>query len=261
MAASLHWAKAKPAAHLSLPLSPPSPGQVSSQQLGAPPATLPSPTWRCRRPPARWYCWEAVSKPSPHPPAHRCRPPPWRRALCQTSSSARPVCCRPHAATMPPPGRGSSPLLLGWSNSLPPALTTRGKRLKENRAALGAFFSWEQLIGNQQSPLSDVPLARAVPVPEQGSISLSTGSHQPQRRRVLQQRGLGRAKLKGKGRKARPASRQAHRQSTAECTALHCHHGGTPRAHPAGRWWLEPGSTGGEWDRREGPLSAAFQTT
>lgn len=130
--------------------SPPSRGRGSSQQGGAHLGSrIPRPTWHCRRPPAHWCSWGAVPRPLSRLPAHCCHSSPEQETLCPTSSSTR----APRAAALTPPARclplppclswdgGSSPLLLEWSNSLPPAPATLGSAYKKTDCLSALSFS------------------------------------------------------------------------------------------------------------------------
>lgn len=147
-------------------LSPPFPG-LGKQQAGAHLASrIPGPTLHCRRPLAHWCCWGAVPRPPSRLLAHCCHFSPGRETLCPTSSGTR----APRAAALTLPtrclplpsclrqGGGSSPLLLEWSNLLPPAPATLGSTYKKTER-LCTFFSRAQLIAASANRLSDVPLA------------------------------------------------------------------------------------------------------
>lgn len=152
----------------------------------------------------------------PRPPsrllAHCCHFSPGWETLCPTSSGTR----APRAAALTLPtrclplpscirqGGGSSPLLLEWSNLLPPAPATLGSTYKKTER-LCTFFSRAQLIAASANRLSDVPLAPAVSVWEEGSISLSTGLRLLQRSQGSALKALG--KLRSKERKLPRLSR------------------------------------------------------
>lgn len=193
-------------------LSPPFPG-LRKQQAGAHLASrIPGPTLHCRRPLAHWCCWGAVPRPPSRLLAHCCHFSPGRETLCPTSSGTR----APRAAALTLPtrclplpsclrqGGGSSPLLLEWSNLLPPAPATLGSTYKKTER-LCTFFSRAQLIAASANRLSDVPLAPAVSVWEEGSISLSTGLRLLQRSQGSALKALG--KLRSKERKLPRLSR------------------------------------------------------
>lgn len=98
-------------------------------------------------------------------------------------------------------------------------------------------------------PLSDVPLARAISVPGDGSISLSTGSCQIQTQRASSNgaamRVPGKDRVPNQEEKDFHSFHRDHSQTSAGSETFHHHHEGNYGQCLSGRCQLEPGDVRG----------------